>query len=87
MFSRIVLALLGPSLLLSSVCALHAPLSGRPTPKLARRASMLGTTMLDNSKDLSYFLNITLGGAQYTVQIDTGRYCINRKYAWHSYTN
>lgn len=37
-----------------------------------------GSTLLDNAGDRIYFVNITLGGTQFEVQIDTGRYALLR---------
>lgn len=54
--------------------AFHIPLVGRSSlgRKLGRRATMYAT-VLDNTADVEYFANVTLGGSPYTVQIDTGR--------------
>ncbi len=41
-----------------------------------RRASLTGTTSLNDTQDINYTTNITLGGNQFTVIIDTGRYAI-----------
>lgn len=38
--------------------------------KLLRRGSQ---SILDNMADFNYYMNLTLGGAQFTVMIDTGR--------------
>jgi hypothetical protein len=46
----------------------HAP----DYPTLHRRGSL---TPLNNSADISYYTNLTLGGVQFSVLIDTGR-CI-----------
>ncbi|PSR78177.1 hypothetical protein PHLCEN_2v7509 [Hermanssonia centrifuga] len=37
-----------------------------------RRASLTGTTSLNDTQDINYTTNITLGGNQFTVIIDTG---------------
>lgn len=38
-----------------------------------KRASISGTPDLEDTSDLDYFANITLGGEQFQVLIDTGR--------------
>jgi hypothetical protein len=57
--------------------ATHFPLIGRLSPGRDRRTLARRTTMnaegLTNSNDVEYFTNVTLGGAPYVVQIDTGR--------------
>lgn len=39
-----------------------------------RRASIVGTTGLTNSADIQYNTNITVGGSEFQVIIDTGRF-------------
>ncbi len=41
--------------------------------ELLRRGNMDGTVALNNTVDLTYHANLTLGGQLFTVQIDTGR--------------
>jgi hypothetical protein len=57
--------------------ALHLPVVGRSSSSRSRRTIARRTTLfagdLTNVNDVEYFVNITLGGAPYTVQIDTGR--------------
>ncbi len=40
---------------------------------LNRRTSLTGTTSLNDTQDINYTTNITLGGNQFAVIIDTGR--------------
>lgn len=64
--------------------AITLPLTSRPlsTASQMLRKRVLdmngsfgnGSTLLDNNMDREYFVNITLGGAQFEVMIDTGRY-------------
>ena len=43
---------------------------------LTRRASLAGTTVLNDTSNIQYSTNITLGGNQFSVLIDTGRYAV-----------
>jgi len=57
--------------------ASHLPVAGRlsssPSRRtLARRTTLFASSLTDTN-DVEYFANITLGGAPFTVQIDTGR--------------
>ncbi|EMD40138.1 hypothetical protein CERSUDRAFT_112356 [Gelatoporia subvermispora B] len=57
--------------------ALRLGITGKRVPpprprQLHRRASIFGTTTLADSYDVSYSTNITLNGAPFSVQIDTG---------------
>ena len=45
----------------------------RPGHELLRRGNMDGTVALNNTADLTYYTNLTLGGQLFTVTIDTGR--------------
>lgn len=40
---------------------------------LRRRGNVVGSSPLNNTGDVSYYTNITLGGSPFTVLIDTGR--------------
>lgn len=42
-------------------------------PSLARRGNVAGSSPLNDSADISYVTNITLGGSSFSVLIDTGR--------------
>ncbi|KAJ6584097.1 aspartic peptidase domain-containing protein [Mycena vulgaris] len=57
-------------------CALRLNIEGRRIPAdrrgLSRRGSLAGSSPLDNSADLQYIANITVGGASFEVLIDTG---------------
>jgi hypothetical protein len=65
--------LLSSLLLLWDVAAaLRLPVVGKRS--LERRASSItGTAALTDDTDVEYTTNITLGGVQFTVLIDTGR--------------
>ena len=75
-------------LLLSSLLALTAEqadavrlgLRGKHVRQshLQRRASLDGTTVLNNTANIQYATNITMGGSPFTVIIDTGR-CAARR--------
>ena len=67
---------------LLSILALPAELVGavrlgirqKPGAVLQRRAgSSLGASTLTDASNLNYYVNITLGGEQFEVLIDTGR--------------
>ncbi|KAJ7143496.1 aspartic peptidase domain-containing protein [Mycena crocata] len=57
-------------------CALRVKFEGRRIPVerrgLQRRGSLAGSSPLENSADLQYSMNITMGGAPFEVLIDTG---------------
>ena len=36
-----------------------------------------GSTLVDNAANRIYLINVTLGGSQFEVEIDTGRYAID----------
>lgn len=40
---------------------------------IVRRDDTAGVTAIDDLQDLAYYMNITLGGDSYVVQLDTGR--------------
>ena len=86
---RIVRTLRLGGLLASFSCFLSAeaisfPLTSRPrflgSPSLKGRTIDMngsfgnGSTLVDNSANRIYFINVTLGGSQFEVEIDTGRY-------------
>ncbi|KAI0344416.1 acid protease [Trametopsis cervina] len=60
--------------LFASATALRVGLHGKPSPasRLQRRASIAGTTNVDDSSNIEYTTNITLGGNSFEVIIDTG---------------
>ncbi|KAF9646038.1 acid protease [Thelephora ganbajun] len=68
------------SSLLLTVCTahdsgLHLKVVGKPNPYNLRhnkRGNIIGSSTLSNSGDVSYYANITLGGASFSVLIDTG---------------
>lgn len=67
------LSVLGLALLVSpAVNALHIRAVGRRNP-LRRRTSISGVSPLVDSADIQYYTNLTMGGQQFTVMIDTGR--------------
>ena len=57
--------------------AYHVRMQGRmrspADAPLARRGNLAGSSPLTNSADISYYTNVTLGGDDYEVLIDTGR--------------
>lgn len=56
------------------VNAVQLGLRQRAASGLQRRAgNVLGTSALTDTSDIGYFVNITLNGVQFEVQIDTGR--------------
>lgn len=65
------------SSLLSAVCAardagLHLKVTGKRNPPNSRhnkRGNIIGSSTLSNSADISYYANITLGGASFSVLI------------------
>jgi len=65
------------SSLLPTTCAahdggLHFKVTGRPNPPNTRynkRGNIIGSSTLSNSADISYFANVTLGGASFSVLI------------------
>ena len=61
----------------SHVAAVHLSLRGQlesaPAPALARRGHISG---LNNGQNVNYYTNITLGGQDFSVLIDTGR-CVS----------
>lgn len=69
-------ALLGVTALetLDVAYAIHFPTIGRPTGRTSRSTlSRRGDVVVDDIQDVAYYMNITLGGDWYTVQLDTGR--------------
>lgn len=61
------------------VAALHFPVNGKLiSPHVHKREHISG---LDNSQNLLYYANITLGGMNFSVQIDTGRQAISTLFA------
>jgi hypothetical protein len=61
--------------LLLPVAALCFPVNGKLTsPHVRKRDHISG---LDDAQNLKYYANITLGGKDFSVQIDTGRQAIN----------
>ena len=60
--------------------AVRIGITGHRTPPrhtLQRRATLTGLTGLNDSSDITYTTNITLGGNEFSVIIDTGR-CVHR---------
>jgi hypothetical protein len=56
------------------VAAVHFPIVGkRQNRHLERRSTVSGSAALTDSNDVQYSANITLGGLQFSVLIDTGR--------------
>lgn len=58
------------------VGAIRFDLQGRRGPSarhLHKRGTIAGSTSLDDANNIAYTLNLTLGGSQFEVQIDTGR--------------
>ena len=63
-------------LLCNCVGAVHFPLVGsiqKRNHEFERRADVLGNAPLNNTDDISYHTNISLGGVPFLVLIDTGR--------------
>ncbi|KZT67267.1 acid protease [Daedalea quercina L-15889] len=54
------------------VGAIRFDVQGRRSRHLQRRASVTGTSGLTDSSDIQYYVNITLGGQDFQVEIDTG---------------
>ncbi|KAI0915843.1 hypothetical protein AcV7_007199 [Taiwanofungus camphoratus] len=55
------------------VGAIRLDLQGRyAPPDLHKRASIVGTSQLQDYSNIQYYVNLTLGGAEFKVQIDTG---------------
>ncbi|PCH39891.1 acid protease [Wolfiporia cocos MD-104 SS10] len=55
-----------------SAGAIQLDLVGRPAQHLRKRASITGSSGLTDSSNIAYYVNLTLGGAEFEVQIDTG---------------
>ncbi|KAF7364914.1 Peptidase A1 domain-containing protein [Mycena venus] len=76
MFSKLPASLLALVLLADFSCALRLNVEGRRIPVekrgLQRRSSLSGSSPLDDTADLQYTTNITVGGASFDVMIDTG---------------
>ncbi|KAJ7791231.1 aspartic peptidase domain-containing protein [Mycena olivaceomarginata] len=76
MFSKLPASLLAFVLLGDFSCALRLNFEARRIPVerrgLYRRGSLSGSSPLDDSADLQYTTNITVGGASFDVMIDTG---------------
>ncbi|KAJ7704726.1 aspartic peptidase domain-containing protein [Mycena olivaceomarginata] len=76
MFSKLPVSLLAFVLLGDFSCALRLNFEARRIPVerrgLYRRGSLSGSSPLDDSADLQYTTNITVGGASFDVMIDTG---------------
>ncbi|TRM63783.1 aspartic peptidase domain-containing protein [Schizophyllum amplum] len=70
------LALAALSWLALEASAFHVRMEGQIRPRsassLAARGNLEGTSPLTNSADISYYTNVTLGGEQFKVLIDTG---------------
>jgi hypothetical protein len=70
-------------LLLVAVDAYRIPLVGRRrdttrqalrTSRLGRRAALIGVSDLNDKSDVEYTTKLTLGGSEFDVLVDTGRY-------------
>jgi hypothetical protein len=61
------------------VSARRFPVNGKLTSHVHNRDHISG---LDDDQNLKYFANITLGGKQFIVQIDTGRQAINIPFSY-----
>ncbi|KAJ6585306.1 aspartic peptidase domain-containing protein [Mycena capillaripes] len=76
MFLKLPASLLAFVLLGDFSCALRLNFEGRRIPieqrGLQRRSSLTGSSPLDDSADLQYSTNITIGGVSFDVLIDTG---------------
>ncbi|KAJ7367303.1 aspartic peptidase domain-containing protein [Mycena albidolilacea] len=76
MFSKLPASLLAFVLLGDFSCALRLNFEARRIPAerrgLYRRGSLSGSSPLDDSADLQYTTNITVGGVSFDVMIDTG---------------
>jgi hypothetical protein len=64
-----------------SALALHFRVSGSPSPgsvSLFRRGNIDGSiSQLNNSGNVAYRTNLTIGGTSFSTLIDTGRYVLN----------
>ncbi|KAJ7625282.1 aspartic peptidase domain-containing protein [Mycena polygramma] len=76
MFLKLPASLLAFVLLADFSCALRLQIEGRRIPVeqrgLQRRGNLAGSSPLENSADLQYTTNITVGGVSFEVLIDTG---------------
>jgi hypothetical protein len=73
---RTISALPFLALLCDCVAAVHFPVIGsiqKRNLELDRRADVLGSAPLNNTDDIVYRTNISLGGVPFLVLIDTGR--------------
>jgi hypothetical protein len=71
-------SIFGLAIVGDAVGAVHLNLKGKrrsalDAGALRRRGNINGQASLDNSADISYTVNLTLGGAPFTTMIDTGR--------------
>ncbi|KAJ7264460.1 aspartic peptidase domain-containing protein [Mycena haematopus] len=76
MLSKLPASLLALVLLADSSCALRLNVEGRRIPAerraLQKRSSLTGSSPLDDTADLQYTTNLTVGGVPFVVMIDTG---------------
>lgn len=55
------------------VGAIRLDVQGRRGRNLQRRGDITGSSALSDSNDIQYYVNLTLGGQSFQVEIDTGR--------------
>ena len=55
------------------VGALRLDVQGRRGRNLQRRGGFTGSSALSDSNNIQYYVNLTLGGQAFSVEIDTGR--------------
>jgi predicted aspartyl protease len=81
---RTLTSLLTLSFACNLAVAVHFPVIGSSIQRrsLDKRADVLGSASLNNTNDVHYETNITLGGVSFTVLIDTGR-CVCRRRRQH----
>ncbi|KZT09219.1 acid protease [Laetiporus sulphureus 93-53] len=52
--------------------AIHLDVQSRSLRHLNKRGTLTGSSSLTDSSNIGYYVNLTLGGAEFKVQIDTG---------------
>lgn len=55
------------------VGAIRLDVQGRRGRHLQRRGGFTGSSELSDSNNIQYYVNLTLGGQSFQVEIDTGR--------------
>lgn len=79
----LVTSLIVHLLLLSDyVGAFRLDVQGRRKPPVTRLHPRANIAALTNSGDISYHVNLTLGGREFDVLVDTGRYVATKYSSW-----